>query len=350
MSDGISLMGFIIRRTHRLRFSTVLIMFLSFIIPYYNAEGTINGTLSSIYNTGLDTSFFEIILVDDCSKTPAEQALKDYNYSSNLRIIRHSINKKQGAGRNTGIRAAKGDYIVFVDADDFVCKGIKSAFEKAKTTQADIVACLYRIQRIDHSIQEVGHDLSEEKLISGKVFCEKYLDPGASLSPVSCLFSRPFLLKSYTPFEEGVFMEDSDWMARHLFYANGILLCNDVIYQYAYNSTSTIHSSSNQHYADWIKAGYRKFLFSKELIHSSLIYSSIIENDARWNIIGTMKKLWSIKQTGVFYQSIEKKYWDCLNEYKWPGVVSFLIKHHKLSCVVLGIVSPLLRTYKKLRH
>lgn len=323
-------------------------MLLSFIIPYYNAERTILGTLSSIYDVGLDISSFEVIIVDDCSTTPVEIFLKDYSYPSNLRIIRHSVNKKQGAGRNTGIKAAMGDYIAFVDADDITCKGICNAIAMAKANNPDIVACLYEKTQSDGKTMVTGTIKSSGTIVSGQLFCERFVDPSTSLITPCYLFSRQYLLSLYFPYEEYVYMEDADWVARHLFYAKNICLCESVVYRYTFNERSVTHTSSFIHSSGWVKTGYRKLQLSKEIAEVSPLFSSIIQEDALWNIEGAMSKLWTIKHIRSFYQSVEKRIWDELKEYKWPSLVSFLIKHHELSCIVLGAISPLLRAFKRI--
>lgn len=323
-------------------------MFLSIIIPYYNAQGSILETLRSIYNLGLEHDSFEVILVDDFSQIPAERILKGTIYN-NLRIIRHTSNKKQGAGRNTGIRHALGDYLSFVDADDIVLTGICDAISLAKEHQPDIVACRYSKQNSNGELQIYGVKDTQGIVTSGPFFCDHYVDPSFSFCPCSYLFKKDFLYKTYSPFTENVFMEDSDWVARHLFYADTIYISSAIIYKYLFNAKSTIHSHSYAHLSGWIQTGYRKFLLSQEVSSTSEKYSSILEQDAQWNINGAMRKIWTINSIQAFYRSVKQDQWEFIKTMKWPSTTSFLINNQSLSICIFSILGPVLRVINQIK-
>ena len=103
---------------------------VSIIIPVYNAVSYIHKCLSSLLNQSIKN--YEIICVNDASTDETLSVLGDYaRRYSNIVVINHQKNKRQGGARNTGIRAAKGLYIGFVDSDDWVeevC--IKSSMKK----------------------------------------------------------------------------------------------------------------------------------------------------------------------------------------------------------------------------
>jgi len=91
---------------------------ISVVIPIYNAEKTIKTCVDSLLNTDYPRDNIEIILVDDGSTDSTSEALSAYN-TRNIKII---TQERQGiaAARNTGIKNAHGEIIVFVDADCFV--------------------------------------------------------------------------------------------------------------------------------------------------------------------------------------------------------------------------------------
>ena len=98
-------------------------MKLSVIIPVYNAAAFIGRALDSIYSQGMKEEDFEVICVDDCSPDNSYEVMMGYlhegHHPENLIILRHSVNKRTGGARNTGIRAARGKWILFLDPDDF---------------------------------------------------------------------------------------------------------------------------------------------------------------------------------------------------------------------------------------
>jgi glycosyltransferase involved in cell wall biosynthesis len=94
---------------------------LSFIVPFYGVEPYIGQCLNSLFVQDLPESEYEVICVNDCSPDNSEQIVLGYQKAhSNLVLIRHEVNKRLGAARNTGLSAAKGKYVWFVDSDDFV--------------------------------------------------------------------------------------------------------------------------------------------------------------------------------------------------------------------------------------
>ena len=93
-------------------------MFLSFIIPLYNASRFISMALDSIYENPLDESVYEVVVIDDGSTDDGVKVVKEYaTKHENLRLIQQP-NSGASAARNRGIEVAKGEFVWFVDADD----------------------------------------------------------------------------------------------------------------------------------------------------------------------------------------------------------------------------------------
>lgn len=90
---------------------------ISVIVTTYNRVNYLNECISSIQKQTYTN--IEIIVVDDCSIDNTEEIIKDMQmYDDRIKYIKHSINKGSGAAKNTGIEAATGEYITFVDSDD----------------------------------------------------------------------------------------------------------------------------------------------------------------------------------------------------------------------------------------
>lgn len=106
-------------------------MLFSIIIPAYNAAKTIGYCLNSVISQDFPADEFEVIVVDDCS--PDRQNTVISTYTTNcidggggksgpiVKLIKHKENKRQGGAMNTALKAAKGDWIMFLDADDYWC-------------------------------------------------------------------------------------------------------------------------------------------------------------------------------------------------------------------------------------
>lgn len=113
---------------------------VSIIISAYNSENTIEKAINSCFEQTY--SNIEIIVINDCSTDSTEQIIKNYaEKNSRLRLYSHEENKGCGHARKTGIAKATGDYICFLDSDDYIATDyIEQLLSLALENSADIVA------------------------------------------------------------------------------------------------------------------------------------------------------------------------------------------------------------------
>lgn len=118
-------------------------MFLSVVIPVYNAEKCINRCLESIWKQGLSINDFEVICVDDCSTDHSIDIIKvQQERHDNLIIVYNSENLHAGGARNKGVREARGEYVAFIDAGDYYHNGsLKRAVNFLQATSIEILMC-----------------------------------------------------------------------------------------------------------------------------------------------------------------------------------------------------------------
>lgn len=116
---------------------------VSVIVPCYNVEQFLPRCLDSLVNQTLKD--IEIICVNDASPDNSIAILRDYEARyDNVVVIDLKENVRQGGARNRGIEIARGEYIAFVDSDDWVdLQMYEKLYTKARQTQADMVACDY---------------------------------------------------------------------------------------------------------------------------------------------------------------------------------------------------------------
>lgn len=110
---------------------------ISFVVPIYNVEQYISDCIDSLLS--IQDIVYEIIVVDDGSKDLSIDIVRAYN-NSLIKII-HQENAGLAAARNTGLKYASGDYVVFVDSDDFInAQQLQLLFDELKLHQnADMV-------------------------------------------------------------------------------------------------------------------------------------------------------------------------------------------------------------------
>lgn len=114
-------------------------MNVSVIIPVYNAEATLDKCLQSILKQ--DTKFnYEVICIDDASSDSSLAILR--TYKDKIKIIEQSSNRGPGPARNKGIKEASGDYLMFIDSDDYVSSNfVDKMYQTALDYEAEMVIC-----------------------------------------------------------------------------------------------------------------------------------------------------------------------------------------------------------------
>ena len=131
-------------------------MRFSIIIPAYNVEDYIEYCIKSVCEQDFGKDQYEVIVVDDKSSDNTPTIVKKLQgTSSNIKLIRHSVNKKQGGARNTAIKIAKGEYLIFVDSDDcFLYKNVLSILDQILLSNEDIDMLRAKYRIIDSSYRE----------------------------------------------------------------------------------------------------------------------------------------------------------------------------------------------------
>lgn len=111
---------------------------VSVIVPVYNVEQYIDDCLNSIRQQSY--SYLEIIIVEDCSTDNSDAAIKPHLEDNRVKVIHHEVNSGLSAARNTGIDAATGEFIMFVDSDDLIDSNlVQLCVQSAIESKAEVV-------------------------------------------------------------------------------------------------------------------------------------------------------------------------------------------------------------------
>ena len=232
-------------------------MQLSIIVPVYNmaAEGKLNYCLDSLVNQTITD--YEIIAVDDCSSDGSLDILRAYEgkYPEKFKVIASPVNKKQGGAKNLGLKAAAGEWIGFIDSDDWITPDFyEKLLKKAKETGADMVGCDYHLTR-EHSMaigQVVHNNLPEQTgILEHDKYASLILDGG---SLVVKIYRRHIIFDYPNRFPEGIFYEDNaisnSWMLR----AKSFAYIQEPMYYYYQHDTSTVHTITTKRCEDRMEA------------------------------------------------------------------------------------------------
>lgn len=189
---------------------------LSIIVPVYNVEKYLCVCVDSLLKQDISIDDYEIILVDDGSTDNSGTICDEYaEKNGNIRVI-HQVNSGLSAARNRGLELAEGQYIMFVDSDDFLEQNIYcDLITQIKEENLDILRFNYENVdengKIIHPYKnpKVYSDYGDE-VVGGKDFMLHRLG-------LAC-YAWQFIIRTdiakRVPFLEGIRFEDTEWVTR----------------------------------------------------------------------------------------------------------------------------------------
>lgn len=212
---------------------------VSIIVPFYNTDDYLEKCLNSLINQTLKD--IEIILINDGSTDHSLLTAKIFQQKdSRIKIIEQE-HKKQGAARNAGMKIAIGEYIGFVDSDDWVdLDYYEKLYNAAKKYDSDIA--LATNVRIGNGKTKYRLNLTEEKLYTSlQDKCDIQHQP-KNPCPTNKIYRRAMLEKNNIQWPEGVYCEDKLFTIQAVYYANGVVTVPNAFYYYYRNPHSTVNS------------------------------------------------------------------------------------------------------------
>ena len=231
----------------------------SIIIPVFNTEKYLNRCISTLVSQSEKN--IELIFVDDLSTDNSKgiilSAQKQY---SNIRYIQLEEKKFAGGARNVGISEAKGQYIGFVDSDDWVDTNmLKKMTSSLQKTGADIAICGVKTEFDSPFEQSSRYCYEFENVISGKLALdimsrEFFMD--ISISPIVCnkIYKRQFLHSNAISFIENNYNEDDVFNYMAFLRAQNVVIVPDTFYHYYQRQDSITHTFSKKHIDDLLLA------------------------------------------------------------------------------------------------
>ncbi len=233
-------------------------MKLSIIVPVYNMAGDnkLQFCLESLLSQNLDD--YEIIAVDDCSTDNSLEILKKYEkeHPDRLKAIHSEVNKHQGGAKNLGINAASGEWIGFIDADDWIDPDMyRLMLKKAEETGADLVGC--DLNLVNSHTYEIGEVIESngKPQQCGVLDHEKkkslILDGGRLVVKI---YKRENIVGNKLFFPENIFYEDNAMSNSYLLTAKHYEHIDKPWYYYYQHSASTVHSFSERMCLDRMEA------------------------------------------------------------------------------------------------
>lgn len=208
---------------------------VSVIVPVYNTEKYLHRCLDSLVFQTLEE--IEVIAVNDGSTDNCGNILDEYQakYPDKVRVI-HKENGGQASARNLALKLCKGEYIGFLDSDDFVKEDMfERMYTAVKKEDADYVACGYT----DITYEDGKEIVLKEYVASKPAYATKDLFFGALVSPFLHLYKRTIMEESGVDFPEGFIYEDTAFYLNLIPYVKKIALIEESLAVRVRHSNST---------------------------------------------------------------------------------------------------------------
>ena len=271
-------------------------MLISVIIPVYNVEDYLHYAIESL---GKQTyKNFEIILVNDSSTDDSGKLCDDYSEKySNVRVF-HKENGGLSDARNFGVQKAKGEFITFLDPDDYLeAYSLELLASVQKQHNCDIVSTrvkateLYNVYS-NHSLTE--EDIKNVIVMDRDVFLEEaFYDKVATVSACGKLYRKSIL---EIPFPKGRIYEDLYIISEHVEKANKIVHIPIQIYNYYKRQGSIVNSKFTSKQYDFFDAiAYNRQVIREKFNNVDKLVTAINAKE----VIGSFKIIGSAYKTSI---------------------------------------------------
>jgi len=209
---------------------------LSIIIPVYNVEEYIEKCIKSVLCQNLANDDYEIIVIDDASPDNSIRIIKGIiKENPQVKLISQK-NRGLGGARNTGLRNAKGDFILFLDSDDWYLPNVLN--------QIYTIGIKYSVDILEFGAQGINFDdkvvyshsiSSNDEISNGLLYYQnyRYMD-----SACNKLYRRNFLIENELFFIEHIYIEDYEFNTRVFYKAKRVMAIDLIVAQFYQSSNS----------------------------------------------------------------------------------------------------------------
>jgi len=322
---------------------------VSIIVPIYNVRDRILNTLKSIKNQSFKD--FEVLFIDDGSPDDSSKIANEYlkNTHVNYRIIKKE-NGGVSSARNLGINEAKGEYITFLDSDDYIESNmIEIFFEKAAKEKCDVIYSAYVFEECDgrtitdNTCSIVNMNMSGIEAAIGLANGMKYTHIMANM------FRRSILLNNNVLFDENrKFAEDISFMIKAYGHSKKVCSIEGVYAHYVKWDTSVMNNVSIN-YLDVYYSNIETLKYVREVFENKDLEKALVESRIPAGIVNIFaafagkeelhKKLYEFIKT--------KKVRNDLSKYKMAKIEVDRLKYYILSKIILFTPKIAERYYNK---
>ncbi len=224
---------------------------ISIIVPIYNVEKYLNKCIESIVNQTYEN--IEIILIDDGSNDNSGIICDEYAKKDNRIIVVHKENGGVSSARNKGLKIAKGEWISFVDADDWIEQIFcQTLLNKVTQEQADIALCGYN-RITDNRIEKINAN-NQEVFLNSNEYLVKSLNPQTGFGFCHMRLIKKEVLKSISFNERIEVGEDALFNIQLSTYIKKAVFLKQPLYNYRINNQSVVKRYDENYANKYLKS------------------------------------------------------------------------------------------------
>lgn len=253
---------------------------ISVIIPFYNVEKYIERCIQSVKNQ--TWSDFECLLIDDESPDNSYQIALDCIHEDPRFSIIQQKNKGLGGARNTGIEHAKGEYIAFLDSDDWWDnKFLEIMYSEAILTDADVVTCQYQEIYEDGKYGNISSNFTYKT--TDKIYLRNYF----LKYPTAWNKLYKKIIFNNIRYPEKIYYEDLATTYKIVDFGNKFTFVSNILIFYTIRNGSIMNGYSIKHITDYIEIfnSINQYLKTEYFSAADIIYyiHSIIMHTVKGN-------------------------------------------------------------------
>lgn len=252
-------------------------MLFSIIIPIYNVEKYLRACLDSVLNQTF--SDWEAVCVNDGSTDSSVVILEEYSTKDKrFRVVEQS-NAGLSAARNSGLKYASGDYVLFLDSDDWLEKDALDTL--AGNLDGEDLVCFSGRRYLDLEDRYLPSDQLEEKVYQSGMdyYNENALQRRdfAFVCVVLRAYKRSFLNENALRFKEGIFHEDNLFTPLVCFFAQRVKILNKCLYDYRVRDNSITTTYDERRLRDLLRTANElaAFFMTKTDFDKTTVYRAL---------------------------------------------------------------------------
>ena len=308
---------------------------ISIIVPVYNVEKYIEQCIKSILNQTYKN--IEVIVVVDGSKDNSLSIVKKIKKTDDRITIIEQKNQGVSCARNNGLKSAKGEYVIFIDADDYISDDfVEYMYSLISKGNSDFA---FSIKNYWEENEKQEKNLYEKKINSNEAV-GLLLSPDVTVGCWNKIYKKSFLNKNNILFRSDLFYgEGLNFIIRTALATNKIVIGNKKVYYYRKNN---VMSATSKFSFDKYINGEKSLLIIKELINmnNDFVKSMFLLHISTF-YLGAISKLIEnkCKETNIkYYKSWKKNIKNNLSYIIFSKYVSF----YRKTLLFVGVCSPYL--------